>query len=42
MSWNEFNEHTLLVGCGNGLVILWNVQKGKLWQLETKNEVQSV
>ena len=31
-----------MVGCGNGLVILWNLQKGKLWQLETKNEVQSV
>ena len=32
----------MLVGCGNGLVILWDLKKGKVWQLETKNEVQSV
>ena len=37
VSWNEFNEQVLLAGCGNGLVILWNLQKGKQWQLETKN-----
>jgi WD40 repeat protein len=42
VSWSEFNEQFLLAGCGSGLVIFWNLQKGKMWSLETKNEVQSV
>jgi hypothetical protein len=32
----------MLLGCGNGQVTFWNIQKGKMWVLETQNEVQSV
>ena len=42
VSWCEFSDKLLLAGCGNGSIIFWDITKGKIFSLETKNEVQSV